>query len=68
MKKQSILQQLGIGAFIGVVLAAASHIRQSNPEPLLSSAGLGVMLGGAIGGVLIYVLAYQVWHLWLGRQ
>ncbi len=61
MEKQSILKQIGIGAFFGVLLTLVAQLKESNPEPLLSAGGIGLLFGGAVGGVLLYMVLYRFW-------
>ena len=61
MEKQSILKQIVIGAFVGVLLTLVSQLKDPNPDPLLSAGGVGLLFGGAVGGVLLYMVLYRFW-------
>ena len=60
MKRQPILKQLLIGAAAGLVIALVHGLGHSDPDPVLSAHGLSRLLGGAIGGALVYVAVYRV--------
>lgn len=59
MKPQSLGKQLAIGATFGVVMILIGLIEE--PVSLLSFYGLGMLVGGAIGGVVLYMILYRLW-------
>jgi Na+/serine symporter len=61
MEKQSIPKQIAIGAFFGILLAIINQLKDPNPEPLLSAGGLGLLFGGAVAGVFLYMVLYRFW-------
>lgn len=61
METQSILKQIAIGAFFGVLFTLINHLKDSNPESLLSVGGIALLFGGAIGGVFLYMVLYRFW-------
>ena len=61
MEKQSIQKQIFIGAFFGVLLTLISQLKDPNPESFLSDYGVGLLLGGGIGGVFLYMVLYRFW-------
>lgn len=62
MEEQSILKQTFIGAVIGLALFFVSQLvaPDAHPEPLFTPRGLGQMVGGAFGGVVLYMLYYRI--------
>ena len=61
MEPQSILKQIAIGAAFGVLVILINQLRDPNPQPLLSLGGISLLVGGAIGGVVLYMLLYRLW-------
>lgn len=61
MEPQSTAKQMAIGAFFGVLFVLINQMKESNPEPLLSVFGIGLLSGGAISGAFLYVLIYRFW-------
>lgn len=61
MEKQSILKQIALGAFFGVLLTLVAQLKDASPEQLLSAGGIGLLFGGALGGVLLYMVLYRFW-------
>lgn len=62
MERQSTLKQIVIGAFFGVLLILVAQLKDPNPEPLLSAGGIGLLFGGAVGGVFLYMVLYRFWR------
>ena len=52
---------MAIGAFFGVLLTLVAQLKEPSPEPLLSAGGIGLLFGGGVGGVLLYMLLYRFW-------
>ena len=48
-----------ISAFIGAFFTILSQAINPAPVYMLSAAGIGLILGGAIGGALLYVVLYR---------
>ena len=61
MKKQSTSKQIVIGAFLGVLFTLIAQLKEPTSEPLLSAWGIGLLIGGAVGGVLLYMVLYRFW-------
>ena len=61
MRPQSIIKQILIGGLLGLLLALVNRLNGSNTEPLLSLYGIGMLLGGAVSGAILYVLLYRFW-------
>ena len=61
MRPQSLSKQILIGGAAGFLLAYMNRLNGSNVEPLMSLYGIGMLIGGAISGALLYVLIYRVW-------
>ena len=61
MRSQSLPKQIVIGGVAGFLLAYMNRLNGSNVEPLMSLYGIGMLIGGAISGALLYVLIYRVW-------
>jgi hypothetical protein len=53
MERQSILKQVLLGAFFGVLFALVNRLNAPNAEPLLSASGLGYLFGSTIGGIVL---------------
>lgn len=68
MDKQPILKQIVIGAFVGMLFGLNARFKEPNPEPLLSAGSLGLLFGAAIGGVVLYVVTYQLIQLWMSKK
>jgi hypothetical protein len=62
MHRQSIVKQIIIGSISGFLMALIHALGGSDPDPMLSSHGLSRLLAGAIGGGLVYVVAYRALH------
>jgi len=61
MKSQSIVKQILIGGLFGLLMAMVNRLNGSNTEPLLSLYGIGMLVGGAVSGAILYVLLYRFW-------
>ena len=61
MKSQSVIKQILIGGLFGLLMASLNRFNGSNTEPLLSLYGIGMLVGGAVSGAILYVLLYRVW-------
>ena len=60
MEQQSLAKQAVIGAFFGAILAVTRLVKQ--PEADLTSAySLGSIVGGALGGIVLYMALYRIW-------
>ena len=60
-QRQSLVQQVLFGALFGVLFSLINWMRDPNPEPLLSTYSIGMLIGGAVGGVFLYMLLYRFW-------
>jgi hypothetical protein len=61
MRRQSLPKQILIGGMLGFLLAYMNRLNGSNVEPLLSLYGIGMLIGGAVSGAILYVLLYRLW-------
>ena len=61
MKSQTIVKQILIGGALGLLLALLNRLNGSNTEPLLSLYGIGMLVGGAVSGAIVYMLLYRFW-------
>ena len=61
MKSQSITTQILIGGGFGFLMAFINRLNGSNIEPLMSLYGIGMLIGGAVSGAILYVLLYRFW-------
>ena len=61
MKSQTIVKQILIGGRFGLLLALVNRLNGSNTEPLLSLYGIGMLVGGAVSGAIVYMLLYRFW-------
>jgi uncharacterized membrane-anchored protein len=61
MEPQSITKQIAVGAFFGVLFTLINQLKDSNQEPLLSVGGISLLVGGAVGGVVLYMVIYRLW-------
>jgi hypothetical protein len=61
VRSQSLGKQILIGGAAGFLLAYMNRLNGSNVEPLMSLYGIGMLIGGAISGAILYVLLYRVW-------
>jgi hypothetical protein len=61
VRSQSLPKQILIGGAVGFVLAYMNRLNGSNVEPLMSLYGIGMLIGGAVSGAILYVLLYRVW-------
>jgi Na+/H+ antiporter NhaA len=61
MKSQSITTQILIGGGFGFLMAFINRLNGSNIEPLMSLYGIGMLIGGAVSGAILYVLLYRSW-------
>jgi hypothetical protein len=61
VRSQSLPKQILIGGATGFLLAYMNRLNGSNVEPLMSLYGIGMLIGGAVSGAILYVLLYRVW-------
>ncbi len=61
MKSQSIIKQILIGGLFGLLMASINRLNGSNTEPLWSLYGVGMLIGGAVSGAILYMLLYRFW-------
>jgi hypothetical protein len=59
MERQSLPTQIVIGACIAAFFTILSQAINPTPVYMLSTAGIGLILGGAVSGALLYVVLYR---------
>jgi len=60
MQPQSLTKQLLIGGFFGLIFATIDLVKNPNSDPF-SAYGIGLFVGGAVGGAILYMLLYRFW-------
>ena len=65
-RRQQLARNLAFGAVVGGGIGLVQAL--SNPARTDPAALVGFVLGGALGGAVIFVLASALWGFIIGRQ
>jgi len=60
-RRQQLVRNLAFGAVVGAGIGMVQAV--SSPSTLSAAAIAGVVLGGALGGAVVFVLASALWRM-----